>query len=322
MPLPPANAQYVRAAFGIRRRRRSDRSAAALPACRRREGFGRGDRDMLPRSCNAHADAQMALVRRAADRVRAPHFLAVDRARARRCAAPARKRIRVAQLLRHFERHAQRRRSPPGAVSDGQRMVGQHAQRSQMHLKYSNGSRQLVQRYSALHGVDPNSLTRSRLLRRAARTVHGRLAPQAARAVDGFSRGRDAVLAQLLARALGEPVAGPGRREHRVDADGCKAGLLQVFLDRRLDHFGRGATRVRRRHADRDAALLLVAHVTHDAELDHVQDRNLRVRHLGEQLAKPSALRTERERCYHCAPGYVRCMNCISASSRLRCSLC
>src|ERR671910_2708415 len=30
-----------------------------------------------------------------------------------------------------------------------------------MHLKYSNGSRQLVQRYIALHGVDPNSLTRA-----------------------------------------------------------------------------------------------------------------------------------------------------------------
>jgi hypothetical protein len=30
-----------------------------------------------------------------------------------------------------------------------------------MHLKYSNGSRQLVHRYIALHGVDPNSLTRS-----------------------------------------------------------------------------------------------------------------------------------------------------------------
>src|ERR1700754_5069442 len=29
-----------------------------------------------------------------------------------------------------------------------------------MHLKYSNGSRQLVHRYDALHGVDPNSLTR------------------------------------------------------------------------------------------------------------------------------------------------------------------
>src|SRR6188474_3338668 len=30
-----------------------------------------------------------------------------------------------------------------------------------MHLKYSNGSRQLVHLYDALHGVDPNSLTRS-----------------------------------------------------------------------------------------------------------------------------------------------------------------
>src|SRR5262245_8407109 len=30
-----------------------------------------------------------------------------------------------------------------------------------MHLKYSKGSRQVVQRYSALHGVDANSLSRS-----------------------------------------------------------------------------------------------------------------------------------------------------------------
>ena len=29
-----------------------------------------------------------------------------------------------------------------------------------MHLKYSNGSRQLVHLYDALHGVEPNSLTR------------------------------------------------------------------------------------------------------------------------------------------------------------------
>lgn len=29
-----------------------------------------------------------------------------------------------------------------------------------MHLKYSNGSRQLVHLYDALQGVDPNSLTR------------------------------------------------------------------------------------------------------------------------------------------------------------------
>src|ERR1044072_7981988 len=29
-----------------------------------------------------------------------------------------------------------------------------------MHLKYSNGSRQLVHLYDALHGVDANSLTR------------------------------------------------------------------------------------------------------------------------------------------------------------------
>src|SRR5262245_28520222 len=29
-----------------------------------------------------------------------------------------------------------------------------------MHLKYSNGSRQCVHLYDALHGVDPNSLTR------------------------------------------------------------------------------------------------------------------------------------------------------------------
>ena len=47
-----------------------------------------------------------------------------------------------------------------------------------MHLKYSNGSRQLEQRYSALHGVDANSLTLLVCAGRAAWTGHVRLATQ------------------------------------------------------------------------------------------------------------------------------------------------
>ena len=49
-----------------------------------------------------------------------------------------------------------------------------------------------------------------------------------------------------------------------------------------------------------DATLVLVAHIAHDAELDHVEDRNFRVRHVGEQA--PDLL-LHRRGCYHCAPG-------------------
>jgi hypothetical protein len=53
----------------------------------------------------SHADAQMALARRAADRVRASDFLAVDRC-AHADVLTRREAEGIAQLVRHIERDA------------------------------------------------------------------------------------------------------------------------------------------------------------------------------------------------------------------------
>ena len=104
MPLPPANAQYVRAAFasGVRKKRPVGGSTSSLSPTRSAAAEVTGHAAAL---VQPHADAQMALVGRAADRIRAPHFLAVDR-RAHADVLPGREAERVAQLVRHVERHA------------------------------------------------------------------------------------------------------------------------------------------------------------------------------------------------------------------------
>src|SRR5687768_3271162 len=66
-----------------------------------------------------------------------------------------------------------------------------------------------------------------RLRGRAPRALNRRIGPQAARTVDRVRGRRDAVLAQFLACAVGEPVAAPRRSQHRVDPHLRETRLLQ-----------------------------------------------------------------------------------------------
>ena len=104
-------------------------------------------------------------------------------------------------------------------------------ERAHRGLKCSKGSRQLRQRYSALQAVEPKADSRSvcRLSQRGQAMAGLRTpADQADRhAGAGIHRAgrRDAVVAQLAAAVVADPVGGPGRRalqrhRHRAQAGG------------------------------------------------------------------------------------------------------
>src|SRR5262249_57442797 len=66
----------------------------------------------------------------------------------------------------------------------------------------------------------------------------------------------DAILAQLAPAVLGQPVRGPGRRQHRADASCGDSGAAQRDLDLQGDHiYGRTAG-VRGRYRHLDASIL------------------------------------------------------------------
>ena len=118
----------------------------------------------------------------------------------------------------------------------------------------------------------------------AARAGHARHERQGLRAARRpLARRRDAVGAQPLARVLGDPVGAPRGRQLLAHADVARPGGRQRFADRALDHLGRRAAGVGRRHDDVDAFVRRL-HIPHDAELGHGDRRDLRVRHAREDV--------------------------------------
>src|SRR5690606_11387653 len=63
--------------------------------------------------------------------------------------------------------------------------------------------------------------------------AHLRIAPQLAWRRDASFRRSDAVLAQLLASAFRQPIAGPRRRKNGLDSHRCVARFTQLCLDLR-----------------------------------------------------------------------------------------
>ena len=173
-----------------------------------------------------YADAR-SLTHSGADRVVASVVLAVDDPTQGQ-GLPRLEVVRRTQLVGHVEGHRDRVVAQALHLSDGQRVEGAaggalpHAGRArrgrdhQISFTCSNGSRQEVQRYIALHAVGPNSEVSSTSLDPHRGQVSGAPGRQQVEhhrpLVTGHGAGRgDAVLDQRPAAALGDPVARPGR---------------------------------------------------------------------------------------------------------------
>ena len=206
---------------------------------------GRGDLDGLPRPDlvdepgREHAAGDLADpdARRAAggraDRVGAPVLDAVDDA-AQRQRLPRLEVEQLAQVVGHVEGDGggvvgQRLDVAHGQLGGRSAGTGRHPQIS---FTWSNGSRQSVQRYSALQAVEPNSETSS-----VAGESHcgqrtwprGRLRGSAgsgrpSRAPDRAGRCRPRTSAARPSR--GDPVGRPGRVEAHAHLDPVEAGAV------------------------------------------------------------------------------------------------
>ena len=250
-----------------------------------------------------------------ADRVVAAMVLAVDDP-AQGQGLPGLEVVRRTQVLGHVEGDGDRVVAEALDRADRQGVeVAPHARLGhQISFTCSNGSRQDVQRYIALHAVGPNSEVSStspdpQRGQVNARRVGSNESPTGpAGAAPGW---RDAVPSQRLATLRRDPVARPGRAQ--ADAHlGLEAGVGEPVHEVVAHGGHRRAAGVRRRDRHDHPAVLLGDRPEH-TEVLQGEHRHLRV---------GDGCRDRGRRTHQTPSGWARATDCISASRCESASVC
>src|SRR5690606_16547853 len=159
---------------------------------------------------HAHADTQLLTAGRTHDGVRATHVLAGFERQAQHYVLARLEAVRLPQRLRQLERGAHGVFSDFAARLHLERMKLEHVSVALEMVKRFETARASVQ---SLAGRGAEFADARRLARPAARTGDAQLRPQQPFGTrDRLRRRRDAVLAELAAAFLGDPIAGPRRR--------------------------------------------------------------------------------------------------------------